>query len=261
MCIGKKIYELRTAMNLSQGNLADLLDVSRQSVSKWETDAAVPDLDKLIRLCDVFSVTLDELTGRAASGERNISPAVPAAECPARHQRVIGYILLAVSLLAAIIVWALTEREEDLYIPVPAIAAALTCSLLCLFVRQHAGYWCIWTVAAPIVLLSPYLVGMPVCTTSNILFVVFAAIMVLAAKKLFPEATVKSSGKKTVFILTGWIFLIGLRVLGYVLIMHTVISSVAAWLPHIALDLLSYIGTALLLTYTVCYFGTIRKSA
>ena len=47
MSIGNNIYKLRTAKNLSQGDLADLLDVSRQSVSKWETDAAIPDLINL----------------------------------------------------------------------------------------------------------------------------------------------------------------------------------------------------------------------
>ena len=54
MSIGSKIFELRTLKKLSQGDLADLLNVSRQSVSKWETDSAVPDLDKLMKLCDVF---------------------------------------------------------------------------------------------------------------------------------------------------------------------------------------------------------------
>ena len=60
MSIGNNIYKLRTSKNLSQGELADQLDVSRQSVSKWETDAAVPDLDKLMKLCDLFNVSLDE---------------------------------------------------------------------------------------------------------------------------------------------------------------------------------------------------------
>ena len=64
MSLGMKILELRTKRNLSQNELADLLDVSRQSVSKWETDASTPDLDRLIKLCDVFHITLDELTGR-----------------------------------------------------------------------------------------------------------------------------------------------------------------------------------------------------
>ncbi len=64
MNLGEKIYQLRTEKNLSQGDLADKLDVSRQSVSKWENNTAVPDLDKLIKLCDIFEISLDELTGR-----------------------------------------------------------------------------------------------------------------------------------------------------------------------------------------------------
>ena len=48
MKLHEKIYTLRTAKNLSQGDLAEILDVSRQSVSKWETGASIPDLDKLI---------------------------------------------------------------------------------------------------------------------------------------------------------------------------------------------------------------------
>ena len=57
MSVGSRIFELRMSKKLSQSALADMLDVSRQSVSKWETDSAVPDLDKLMKLCDVFEVT------------------------------------------------------------------------------------------------------------------------------------------------------------------------------------------------------------
>ncbi len=51
MTIGEQIYRLRTARSMSQEDLADRLDVSRQSISKWETNAATPELEKLIRLC------------------------------------------------------------------------------------------------------------------------------------------------------------------------------------------------------------------
>ena len=61
MTIGEKIYEYRIAKNLSQGDLADMLEVSRQSVSKWENNAAVPDLDKIIKLSEIFGVSIDEL--------------------------------------------------------------------------------------------------------------------------------------------------------------------------------------------------------
>ena len=61
MTLGQNIARLRTQKNLSQGDLADALEVSRQSVSKWETDASIPELDKLLRLAELFGVTLDEL--------------------------------------------------------------------------------------------------------------------------------------------------------------------------------------------------------
>lgn len=61
MTLAEKILHLRTAQNLSQGDLAECLDVSRQSVSKWETGQSVPDLEKIIRLADLFGVSVDEL--------------------------------------------------------------------------------------------------------------------------------------------------------------------------------------------------------
>ena len=61
MTLGERIRNLRMKQNLSQEDLADALSVSRQSVSKWETDASVPDLEKLLKLSDLFGVSLDTL--------------------------------------------------------------------------------------------------------------------------------------------------------------------------------------------------------
>ena len=61
MSLGNNIYRLRTRRRLSQGDLADALQVSRQSISKWEVGGAVPDLDKLLALSDLFGVSLDDL--------------------------------------------------------------------------------------------------------------------------------------------------------------------------------------------------------
>lgn len=71
MALSDRILELRTGMGLSQGDLADRLEVSRQSVSKWETGQSVPDLDKIIKLADLFGVTVDELV---REGERPQPP-------------------------------------------------------------------------------------------------------------------------------------------------------------------------------------------
>lgn len=61
MPLHEKILQLRTQLGLSQMEIAEQLGVSRQSVSKWETGQSVPDLDKLIKLADLFGVSMDEL--------------------------------------------------------------------------------------------------------------------------------------------------------------------------------------------------------
>ena len=71
MTLGEKIQALRTQKEMSQEDLAAALEVSRQSVSKWETNQSVPDLDKIIRLADLFGVTVDQLV---REGERPEPP-------------------------------------------------------------------------------------------------------------------------------------------------------------------------------------------
>ena len=61
MSIGKKLYELRKQKGLSQEEVADKLNVSRQTVSKWETDQSMPDFDKIVPICELYSITADEL--------------------------------------------------------------------------------------------------------------------------------------------------------------------------------------------------------
>ena len=61
MTIGEKILSLRMSANISQEQLAEKMEVSRQSVSKWETDQAFPQIDKVLQLCEIFNITADEL--------------------------------------------------------------------------------------------------------------------------------------------------------------------------------------------------------
>ena len=61
MKLGENIYKYRIRDGFSQGDLADALEVSRQSVSKWENSSATPELDKLIKMSNLFNISLDEL--------------------------------------------------------------------------------------------------------------------------------------------------------------------------------------------------------
>jgi len=61
MTIGEKIAQLRLAADISQEQLAERIDVSRQSVSKWEMDQALPQIDKVLQICELFDISADEL--------------------------------------------------------------------------------------------------------------------------------------------------------------------------------------------------------
>lgn len=62
MSFNEKLQYLRKENKLSQEQLADMLDVTRQSVSKWESGTTYPEMDKLIMLCKIFKCSLDDLT-------------------------------------------------------------------------------------------------------------------------------------------------------------------------------------------------------
>ena len=74
MNIGEKIYNLRKKKNMSQEELASVLNVSRQTISKWETGESNPDIDKIVPLCNFFEISTDEfLKDRDIVYEKNLT--------------------------------------------------------------------------------------------------------------------------------------------------------------------------------------------
>ena len=59
--LGEKLLDLRKSKGLSQEEVADKLGVTRQTVSKWETDQSTPDFDKIAPLCELYEISADEL--------------------------------------------------------------------------------------------------------------------------------------------------------------------------------------------------------
>lgn len=75
----------RKLLGITQDELAEKLDVSRQSISKWENGECMPEAEKLIKLADILDISLDELTGRKnsespAQGAPQIAQSAPAPE-------------------------------------------------------------------------------------------------------------------------------------------------------------------------------------
>ena len=153
MSLHETIYTLRTARNMSQLELAEALEVSRQSISKWETGAAVPELDKLVKLSDVFGITLDELVrGAAEPGEpkeekENVSqPTVIIERKGMEPHRIVALALLCTSLVLMVLLAGFGGGRVALVAGLPLVSVSAIFSIL---PRRHLlwGFWVLWTLA------------------------------------------------------------------------------------------------------------------
>ena len=70
--LGNRLAELRKEHHLSQEELAEKLNVSRQAISKWECGESSPDTDNLIELSKIYNISLDELVGNAPAKEEKV---------------------------------------------------------------------------------------------------------------------------------------------------------------------------------------------
>ena len=141
MSLGTNISRLRAEHHLSQGDLAEALAVSRQSVSKWETDSSVPDLDKLVKLSQVFDVTLDELVMGAEPQPKVEAPSqqvVVSHRMPGR--KIAGTILFCMGFLAFLIPTVLGGLLTGVILAVPF----LVCGIICFLAQKRPGLWCAW---------------------------------------------------------------------------------------------------------------------
>ena len=150
MTLGEKIIQLRTQKNWSQGDLADALDVSRQSVSKWETDASIPELGKLLKLSELFDVTLDELVRgedlskkETETAAQSMSTSFERLETAKREKRqtIIGTVLLCTGTILAILSLLLTG---NLLIGLLFATPFLICGIICFTLKQRVGLYCGW---------------------------------------------------------------------------------------------------------------------
>ena len=77
MSFAENLVELRKYHDFSQEELADMIGVSRQTLSKYETGESLPDIEKCKRLADVFGVTIDDLISYDKKNEDNLGLGVP----------------------------------------------------------------------------------------------------------------------------------------------------------------------------------------
>ena len=118
MTIGQRIKSLRMDRSLSQEYVAISLGVSRQAVSKWETDAAVPDTYNLIALAKLFEVSVESIV--SVAGEDSVET-VAESEATSEKRRNVGLLACAVSILvglALITICRFGEQISTRFLPV-----------------------------------------------------------------------------------------------------------------------------------------------
>lgn len=142
MNLGERILDLRKKAGMSQGALAEVLNVSRQSISKWETNSSVPELDKLVKISEVFNVSLDELVH---GEERLAGDEVPKTEKTVQMPRIetrkfLGLGLLGIGTMIFVVLSVLVEILVGMTFAAPFLISGG----IHLLVKKHPGLWSSW---------------------------------------------------------------------------------------------------------------------
>ena len=125
MNIADRIQNLRKTKGISQEELADKIGVSRQAVSKWESEQSIPDIDKIMIMSDYFEVTTDYLL-------KGIEPKVTETKKKPEAEvfTIVGTALNFIGLIAAIMVWH--EEQVSSSVAVGLIIMAVGCLIFAL---------------------------------------------------------------------------------------------------------------------------------
>lgn len=121
MKIGARIRWFREQQHMSQEALAEKMNVSRQAVTKWESDKSLPSTANLLELCNIFGTSFDELTGSSQVDQADSLPTRPAGSSKKRYTI---WILAAVNLLMLVASGLVYRIDHADSVPMDAIGYA-----------------------------------------------------------------------------------------------------------------------------------------
>lgn len=160
MSIGQRISKLRKDNGFSQEYVAEKLDVSRQAVSKWETDSSAPDTYNLIALAELFDVSVEYIAIGKQEDQQKIIPTEETKHNRISTSKIVGFVLLGAGLIALIFGLLLSE------ILILLSVYLLIGGILCIAVRKKLWFVSMWTFLALTFLI------ISISTTQN-LFIIF----------------------------------------------------------------------------------------
>lgn len=126
MTVGEMLLDLRKKKGLSQEEVANVLNVSRQTISKWETDQTTPDFDKIVPICNLYEISANELL--TGSKDQEVNEKIKDIKSNSAKNIAISvflYILSVVFLVAFTTIFALPLVGFCLFLVVIAIATGI----------------------------------------------------------------------------------------------------------------------------------------
>lgn len=140
MGLGEKLYNLRREKHLSQEEVAEKLNVTRQTISKWETNQSTPDFDKIVPLCELYGISADELLTGVKKEEQENSIVDKEEGMKLENQRKKGIgIGIAILIYFVAIAWIMVSIPVMRMNPVLASAVFLIICGIATFIIVYAA--------------------------------------------------------------------------------------------------------------------------
>ena len=152
MNIADRIQHLRKSKGISQEELADKVGVSRQAVSKWESEQSTPDIEKVILLSDYFEVTTDYLL----KGIEPVSENIPR-KSDARIFSLVASVINFIGLVVAIMIWIEEQTSSSVAVGLILMAVGIMIFVMGQFLgenKEQSSRW-FWIVNVWILVLIP----------------------------------------------------------------------------------------------------------
>lgn len=132
MNIGEKLYELRKSKNLSQEEVAEKLNVTRQTVSKWETNQSTPDLDKIVPLCKLFEIGTEELLTGVSQKQEKEEKILTKQEVKIENAKMVSssVLLYVLSLISVIVLEGMFAIKDEIVVSIFLLIAGFTTARL-----------------------------------------------------------------------------------------------------------------------------------
>lgn len=99
MELGNRIKAEREKLNMSQDELAQKMNISRQAISKWETGISYPDIEKILKLSEIFNLSLDELVKGDKDFQNNL---IKEGKTAMSGLTILGYVLIALGIITCV---------------------------------------------------------------------------------------------------------------------------------------------------------------